>query len=97
MNLTQIWGIYLYVIFVVKILQGDLKRHIMTHESNPDLRSIFTCDICGKKSTCKGSLKRHIMTHESNPDLRYLFICDICGKNFTYKSDFGETHNDPWI
>ena len=61
--------------------KGDLKKHILTHESTPELKYSFTCDICGKKSMCKSDLKKHMLTHESKPDLKYLFHVIFVKKN----------------
>ena len=66
--------------------EGNMEESLSPYMGRGTSKNSFTCDICGKKPTCKNDLKKHIMTHESNPDLRYLFICDICGKKSTCKS-----------
>ena len=47
------------------------------HESDPELKYRFTCDLCQKGITQKGSLRSHMLIHESNPDLKNCFICDF--------------------
>ena len=64
----------------------NVKEHIMLiHESNPQLKYEFTCDVCHKKFSEKVCLKRHMLTHETNPDLKYAFTCEVCQKKFSQK------------
>ena len=55
-----------------------MKKHMLTHESNSDLKYPFTCDLCQEKCTREQDLKNPILTHESNPDSKYTFNCDLC-------------------
>jgi len=62
--------------------KSNLRAHLLTHESNPDLKYPFTCGSCQRKFTQKGTLRIHMLTHEFNPDLKYPFTCGSCPRKF---------------
>ena len=40
--------------------------------------SLFSCELCGKKSSTKPNLTRHTKTHQPKK-----FACEVCGKDFS--------------